>query len=236
LGFLKDRFPDHLILFRSLNEDYNAQEIKALASLNCKKIGSRRVYLLKRENIKSSHREILKKDARLMRSNNYSFEKAGTEDVTEIKQFYDYLYIAKYSMYNPRFTELFYKNVVENSLFDVQMLRRGDGKAKGVYGLFARGDGITAPIFGYAEKDGKASGFYRVLSLWGVDLIESGSDLKINYSAGVADFKRCRGAVGTTEYSLFLDEHLPLYRKIFWSLFSMFINKVLLPIVIWNKY
>jgi len=235
LDFLKQKFPDNLILFRSLNEDYNAREIEMLTSLSCKKIASRRVYLLKKENIRHSHKKILKKDIKLMQENKYYFEKAGMRDLTDIKRFYDILYLSKYSKQNPQFTTLFYKNVIENSLFDIQMLKQNT-QSKGVYGLFSSGDGITAPIFGYADEDGTASGFYRVLSLWGFNMIEKGSNLKINFSSGVSGFKRCRGAVGRTEYSLFLSKHLPLYRRIFLSVFSLFINKIALPIMIWKKY
>ncbi|MDR2635869.1 MAG: hypothetical protein LBC08_03445 [Campylobacteraceae bacterium] len=235
LDTLKQKFPHHLILFRSLNEDYNEAEIKLLSSLKCHKIASRRVYLLKRENIKAIHRKTIKKDRELIEQYNYHFEKGSLEDVPVIKQFYDNLYLGKYSKQNPAFTEEFYKNVIGNNLFNAQILKRGNDP-KGAYGLFSDGISITAPIFGYTREDDSYDGFYRVLSLWSVDLAEQGSKLKINRSSGVADFKRHRGAVGRTEYSMFFSRHLPLYRRAFLLVFSSLINKLVLPMMIRKKY
>jgi len=235
LDFLRHKFSEHLILFRSLNEDYNVREIEVLSSLNCRKIASRRVYLLKRENIKSVHNKNLKKDKELLKQESYYFEKAMLEDLPVIKQFYDSLYLRKYSKQNPQFTEAFYKNIIENELFDVQVLKQGNSP-KGVYGLFSYGSGVTAPIFGYSYGESLSAGIYRVLSLWGINLIEKGSNLKINFSSGVSDFKRCRGAVGKTEYSLFFSGHLPWYRRMFLLTFSVLINKIALPIMIRQKY
>ncbi|MDR0762359.1 MAG: hypothetical protein LBF13_04850 [Campylobacteraceae bacterium] len=235
LDTLKQKFPQHLILFRSLNEDFNEDEIKILSSLNCSKIASRRVYLLKKENIKTTHQKHIKKDKALMKKYNYHFEKGSIEDTPAIKQFYDGLYLGKYSKQNPAFTEAFFKNVIENSLFNIQILKCKND-SKGFYGLFSNGMDVTASMIGYSKKEDSSAGFYRVLSLWGVNLIEQGSSLKINRSSGVSDSKRFRGAVGETEYSMFFSKHLPLHRRIFFSIFSLLINKIALPIMIRRNY
>ena len=235
LAFLTRRFPHHLIMFRSLNEDYNKKEIDILTSLHCQKLMSRRVYLLKKENIKSIHKKNLRKDQKLIEKNHYRFTKASEADVADVKYFYDSLYLEKYSKLNPQFTEIFYKNIIKYNLFDIYMLKQAT-LSKGVCGLFSAGGGITAPIFGYSPAAPREEGLYRVLSLWGIDLINRGSHLKINFSSGVSDFKRCRGAAGATEYSLIFYRHLPLYRKIFWKGFCCFINHLVLPMMIWKKY
>ena len=229
------KFPDFLIAFRSLNEDYNAQTLADLTDLGGLKIASRRVYLLKPEHIHSSAKKLLRKDERAKQDKGYQWKQAVSSDVPDINIFYDALYLRKYSRLNPQFTEVFYRHILQNALFEVRMLTQAD-KNRGVCGLFVHGGGATAPVFGYDGQSTPQDALYRVLSLWGWKAIQSHRPLKINFSSGVSLFKRARGAVGRTEYSVLFSKHLSRKRHLFWQIFAGVINHVALPFMVWRKY
>ena len=125
--------------------------------------------------------------------------------------------------------------ILQNALFRVRMLRQGT-KNRGVCGLFVHERGVTAPVFGYASDSTTQDALYRVLSLWGWEMIQNKEPLNINFSSGVSLFKRARGAVGRTEYTVLFYNHLSTSRQLFWEWFAGFINRVALPIMIWKKY
>ncbi len=231
----QDKFPGFLIAFRSLNEDYNATALADLTSLGGCKIASRRVYLLKSENIRTKARNQLRRDTAIARKKGYYWAIATKKDAIDIARFYDSLYLLKYSNLNPQFTTMYYVYMIENSLFFMRMLKQGDVN-KGVCGLFTNGIGATPPIFGYDTKTDKSEGIYRALSLWGWQMIEQNIPIQMNFSSGVASFKRARGAIGSTEYTMLFYNHLSFGRRLFWNVFSCFINHVALPIMIWKKY
>lgn len=234
ISFVKKKFPNHLIMFRSLNENLNKQEIEILENLDCKKIISRRLYLLRKEYIGSKAKSIIKKDERLFKNNNYLLRKAVKEDIPIIKYFYDKLYLSKYSKLNPEFTQIFYENILEHKLFNIRILEK-DCKPLGVYGIFKKDKTATAPVFGYETNLPQAQGLYRSLSLWGFDYMAETSDININYSSGAGNFKRSRGAKCFSEYSLVYFKHLPLYRQLFWVMIAFIMNKITLPIMVKNK-
>lgn len=234
ISFLKGLFPDYLIMFRSLNENLNRREIELLESFDCRKITSRRLYVLKKEYMNSKNKGIVKKDERLFKNKGYSLRKAEKEDVTQIKYLYDKLYLDKYSKLNPEFTQAFYTNILKQGLFNICILEK-NGESLGVYGIFKKDNAATAPIFGYETSLQPAEGLYRCLSLWGFDYIAETPDININYSSGVGNFKRSRGAKGFSEYSLIYFNHLPLYRQLFWESLIFLMNKITLPIMIRNK-
>lgn len=229
------QFPGFLIAFRSINEDYNATALANLISLGGHKIASRRVYLLKSENIRSCAKKLLRKDENTKQAKNYCWANASLADVPDINQFYEALYLKKYSRLNPQFTQLFYRHILQNALFRVRMLRQG-AKNRGVCGVFVHGGGATAPIFGYASNSTTQDALYRVLSLWGWEMIQDKEPFNINFSSGVSLFKRARGAVGRTEYTVLFYNHLSIGRRWFWKWFTGFINRVALPIMIWKRY
>lgn len=229
------KFPDFLIAFRSLNEDYNAQTLADLTDLGGLKIASRRVYLLKPENIRTKTRNHLRKDTKMAAEKGYYWKEATEDDVFDIGKFYDSLYLEKYSKLNPQFTLVYYRYMLRNPLFNIRMLKQKE-QNKGVCGLFSNGLGSTPPIFGYDIQSDKAEGIYRALSLWGWQMIEQNIVRQMNFSSGVSMFKRTRGAVGRTEYSVLFSKHLSTKRHLFWQLFAGVINHVALPFMIWRKY
>ena len=231
----QEQFPGFLIAFRSLNEDYNSTALADLTSLGGHKIASRRVYLLKPENIRSSAKKLLRKDEKTKQEKGYCWAAATGSDVSDMNQFYEALYLKKYSCLNPQFTGLFYRHILQNALFQVRMLRQGT-QNRGVCGLFVHGGGVTAPIFGYEPDSTTQDALYRVLSLWGWEMIQDKEPLNINFSSGVSLFKRVRGAVGRTEYTVLFYDRLSNGRQLFWKWFAGFINRVVLPIMIWKKY
>lgn len=231
----KNKFPDFLIAFRSLNEDYNAQALADLTDLGGVKIASRRVYLLKPENIRTKARKQLRRDTKMWYEKEYYWEPATLADIPDMDRFYSSLYLEKYSKFNPQFTPNYYHYMINSKLFYMRMLKQKEVN-KGVCGLFSNGLGTTPPIFGYDTKSDKSEGIYRALSLWGWQMIQENIVKQMNFSSGVSLFKRARGAVGRTEYSVLFNEHLSYGKRLFWKVFAGFINHIALPFMIWRKY
>ncbi|MBO4707987.1 MAG: hypothetical protein J5594_05485 [Elusimicrobiaceae bacterium] len=231
----QEKFPDFLIAFRSLNEDYNAQTLADLTGLGGIKIASRRVYLLKPKNIRTKARNHLRKDTKMWNTKGYYWELATLADIRDMDRFYSSLYLEKYSKFNPQFTPAYYQHMINNKLFYIRMLKQKESN-KGVCGLFCNGLGATPPIFGYDTKSDKSEGIYRALSLWGWQMIQENIVKQMNFSSGVSMFKRTRGAVGRTEYTVLFNKHLSYGKRLFWKVFAGFINHIALPFMIWRKY
>jgi len=55
--------------------------------------------------------------------------------------------------------------------------------------------------------------------------------LVLHASSGAAGFKRARGGVGATEYTLVQARHLPIRRRFGWRLVAVLANRVGLPLM-----
>ncbi len=105
-----------------------------------------------------------------------------------------------------------------------------DKKIDAILGYFHLNGVMTPPIFGYDIGLPQSLGLYRLLSiLTTIEAKQKG--FLLHFSAGAAQFKRLRGAIGSCEYSSVYTEHLPIHKRLPWMLLSKIITKAAKPLL-----
>ncbi|MGO0062640.1 GNAT family N-acetyltransferase [Brevibacillus fluminis] len=244
-AFLADLYPDHAILFRSVQDGTGGMLPKLLTEAGYKAIMSRQIYVYKPEQdgeLPSKHRWILKRDQKLLSACPYTVrrnDEIGDEEVGRIAELYGQLYLDKYSLHNPQFTERFIRLALREHLLSIALLTGGDKAeaAKGgrqaadaVLGYFVRNGVMTTPLFGYDTNVPVEAGLYRLLSAQLVaDARQHG--LILHQSSGAASFKRCRGARPHVEWNMVYDRHLPARRRQVWAGLQWISEKIGMPLM-----
>jgi hypothetical protein len=231
-AFLTRTYPDHAIVFRSLNGELCSPHMNALSKLGYRHVFARQVYLLNAENIKGHAAKITRKDRTLLAESGFELlnnAKLLPDDAARILELYNMLYLEKYSAHNPAFTVDFIRRAIDEHLLEVRALRSGDSIVA-VLGYFVLDGTMTAPLFGYDTSLPKKTGLYRMLTVLLLDeSLEKG--LCLHRSSGAAEFKRCRGARAEAEYSAVYTKHLGIGRKLGWRLIELVANKIALPLI-----
>lgn len=239
--FLKIRFPHHTIIFRSLNGYSNGSLIDMFKKLGSKLVPSRQVYIMNPSDpasTRSKARWLLKRDFALLERHGYTVRELQAEDelsdaeVSRIVELYNALYLKKYSLNNPMFNERFIWLALRQNSLHLVILQK-DERIDAVLGYFCRNGIMTTPLFGYDTTLPQEVGLYRMLSVVLFHIAKENGHL-LNASSGAAEFKRNRGAVGVIEYSAVYDRHLPLSRRLCWSVLAVLLEKVGVPLM--RKY
>ncbi|PFR10704.1 hypothetical protein COK52_20120 [Bacillus thuringiensis] len=230
---LVEKFPEHTILFRSLNNKLYPATTEALSTVGYNKIMSRSIYLFDPKQYKKMNRKKRKdllNDKSLLEKSNYEIitnEELTREDILQISQLYNQLYIEKYSAHNPMFTPAYLWNALQHRLFEIKAIKKGN-TIDGVIAYFIRDGVMTTPILGYHTNSDQQQGLYRILSLLiTMDSIEK--DLICHCSAGAGEFKRNRGATQQIEYSYVYNAHLPPSQQKVWKVLMWILNTYIEP-------
>ncbi len=233
--FLKNRFPDHHIVFRSLNRTLNGPIIESLQQLGSKLIPSRQIYMLHpsmAERTNSKARWLVKRDFQLLDKFGYHIiegNQISESSIPRILHLYKALYLDKYSYYNPQFTEAFIRMALRDRSLHIYALVK-EGSIDAVLGFFCRNGSMTTPLFGYDTSISQDQGLYRMLSAVLIRIAESNGHL-LHESSGAAKFKRNRGAISDIEYSAVIDQHLPIRRRTCWTILGALLNGIGVPIM-----
>lgn len=232
LRLLREAFPGHTIVFRSLAASLNADWIAALRQERFRLIPSRQVYLFAPPNAKA--RWLIKRDYGLLKKNGYEVVPPGSltsADIPRMKSLYDMLYLDKHSRCNPWFTEAFFAQALESGTLQLYALRNeATGKLDAVLGFYVKEGVMTTPVFGYDTSLPQELGLYRMLSAVLIG-ISGQSGWRLHESSGAPEFKRNRGAVPDIEYSAVFDAHLPWTRRACWFVLERLLNKVGVPLM-----
>jgi hypothetical protein len=240
LSFVLEQFPEHAIVWRSLNRTTEDQLTTGLSELGCRLIPSRQIYLLptrQQEFLPSKARWLIKRDFKLVENNGYDVvdpDELTKEDIPRLVELYNALYLDKYSLCNPWFTIRFLELARRERLLDLYALRhKQTGHIDAVLGFYCREGIMTTPIFGYDTSLPQSTGLYRMLSAVLIQLALQSGHL-LHESSGAAQFKRNRGAFADIEYMAVYDRHLPLYRRWGWSLLEHTLQRIGVPLI--KKY
>lgn len=226
------RFPDHLLVFRSVNDSLNADLGHDLLGLGFRPIFSRQVYVLDPGNGEYLRKKSFQKDRSLARRTPYRWLDADTltaDDAPRLRQLYDDLYLDKYSRYNPQFTDDFFRSALRERWLTFFALER-DGRLGGVLGFVERHGTMTTPLIGYDRAVPDEQGLYRLLSWKLIDEAQR-RGLILHQSSGASAFKRHRGSVASIEYSYVHDAHLPPGRRRPWQLLEWLTRRALVPLM-----
>lgn len=233
-GLLK-HFPDHAILFRSVNPRLYPEIYNALLANGYRMIGSRQVYLFQGsspDELSSKARWLIRRDEKLVEKMGYEVVRGSQlaqQDAVRMCELYRLLYLEKYSHYNPAFNEQFFQLMLESGGLEFIVLRK-QGRIDAVLGYYVRNGIMTTPVFGYDTTLPQEVGLYRMLSVLLIREAQA-KKLWLNQSSGAAEFKRNRGAVGEIEYTAVYDRHLPWSRKSVWTVLQTIINQVGIPLM-----
>lgn len=226
------KYPDHAIIFRSLNEYQHKNLIDKFVEERYEKIGSRQVYIydmdypawLKHNNNKNDHRIINKQQL-------IKLDHDGMADyLEEALNLYNQLYLEKYSKFNPQFTLDYFKKCHSSKLMYFQGYKDKNGRLVTFSGLFKIGNTITSPLVGYDTSAPQKQGLY----IHAINLImdyKFKHQILLNLSSGASRFKKLRGGLPSIEYSVVYTAHLSLKRRMAWSILQFISNKIGVPLV-----
>lgn len=225
--FLAQKFPDCAVVWRSVVEvpleGITSPVSPQHFSTDFKLIPSRSVLFLNARAGTHGRKKDFKHDLKLLRSSPYQLRPARAEDLGRIRDLYNLLYLDKYSRLNPQFTPAFFELAFKTQMLELFVLEQ-EGRVDGVLGFFSRGELMTCPVLGYDTSLPVEAGLYRILSAHLV-LIAQKRGLILHASSGVAAFKRSRGAVPALEVNAVFDAHLPLYRRVVWTLLEWTVKR-----------
>lgn len=231
---MRERFPEHALLFRSLNETTTGSVMTALDALGFSRLLSRRVYLFDSSDASLYKRKGFRRDSALISKRGYRVQRieAAGDHAARIVALYNALYLDKYSRHNPAFTPEFVELAIRDELLEVHGLFQGD-RLDGVIGFFARDGIMTTPLLGYDTSLPADTGLYRMLTAL-LSQLARDKGLFLHRSSGAATFKRSRGAVPALEYSMVDARHLPLRRRAGWNMLRFITEHVGKPLL--EKY
>ncbi|QVY59767.1 hypothetical protein [Cytobacillus gottheilii] len=236
---LTEAFPEHTIMFRSLNNKLHLSMMRDFREAGYRKIMSRSIYLLNEDagsNLTGKEKKLLRQDASLFAKHMLLVE----ETPRNIERYascayelYRQLYIQKYSQHNPQFNMRYFNEIMKKNLMHFKWIKNED--VVGVIGYFTVHSVLTTPILGYNTKIGKQLGLYRILSyLITKEILDHGY---IGHrSAGASEFKRKRGAKQYIEYNVIYQKHLSFSRKWSWMLVKWVMDRFVEPLAKKRKF
>lgn len=225
-------YPDHAIVFRSLNAALNGPLIAGLEGLGFERVFSRQVYLLDPRDGAFRRRNNYGNDRRLARRSPYRWLRADQippAAAGRLCALYGDLYLRKYSQYNPQLTPYFLARALDERWLTIGALTEG-GRIDGTLGFLEHHGVLTAPLVGYDLARGEGAGLYRLLML---ELLEQAAarGRVLHLSSGAASFKRLRGAEPQIEYSLVYHRHLAPGRRLPWRLLAWLSRRAIIPLM-----
>ncbi len=230
---LTARFPGHIIAIRSLDAWSCPALLGAARRDRWRLLASRQIWVTDDLDRDWRPRSACGNDRRLLvRSGLVVDELAqlSEADARRIAALYHMLYVGKYSPLNPVFTPAWIAMTHAAGIVRYRGARAPDGRLMAVAGSLARGDVLTPPIVGYDTSRPQAEGLYRIASLLFSEAAAR-AGLRLNGSAGAADFKRRRGARGEIEYSAFYLRHLSLGRRLVIALLASLLDLLAVPMM-----
>ena len=232
----KTLYPDHAVMYRSLNYHTNSELIDHLKKIGFIIAASRQVYIFDTKLGDFKNRNNTQNDRRALAKSEYQLvthDEINEADYPVIVTLYNLLYLDKYSKHNPQFSEQLIAYWHKNRLLTMMGLRDKQGVLQGIVGLFESEKVITAPLVGYNTALSSQKALYRIL----IYLVLEYSDKKercLNLSSGASHFKLLRGGQPFIEYTAAYIKHLPFHRRMVWKIAQGLANGLFVPLV--KKY
>lgn len=229
-GYLSTTFPDHTLVFRSLNTRMCSSLTQSLEKSSYRLLFARHVNIYDPEQKPHFSPKVLyhhRRDRRLIESEGYEaipVKQIKSEEIPFLLQLYNTLYLERHTCYSPQYTEKFLKEAVANGLLHLICLRK-KGEIHGVIGFHENERTLIAPFCGYPQNK-EASHIYRMLTIIAIDEAEKRGILLNDGSGGSAP-KQYRGMKPFAEFVALYDHHLPVYRRLFWSLAEKIVRRTL---------
>jgi hypothetical protein len=227
IAFLSRQFPEHAIVFRSINLYQNPVKCASLKKCAFDLIASRKIYLFKTDNPAAYKQRMFQSDMKLYRSTPYQIidsQELTNQEIPRLADLYNALYIDKHSKQNPQLSAKFIELAVRENILTLKVLKKDD-RIDAVVGFFDRNGVMTSPLFGYDTSLPKEFGLYRLISTI-LTLEAKKKGVLLNQSSGAGSFKKLRKGEPHIEYMAVYTKHLPLKRRIPWKVLQKMVNSV----------
>jgi hypothetical protein len=231
--YLVSAYPHHIIAIRSIDPWSSPTLLEAAKNDGWRLLPSRQIWVTDDLPTRWAKRKDAHNDRRQLRKSGLTAEKLKVlrpGDCERIAELYHMLYVGKYSPLNPIFSPKWIEMTHQCGLMDYQVARDQNGLIQTVSGSWIRGDILTSPIVGYDTDRPISEGLYRIASYF-ISQMTAESGLRLNGSAGAANFKRNRGAVGVIEYSAMYVDHLSFKRRAILWLLEFILVKMAVPVM-----
>ncbi len=233
IAALIECWPDHAIVFRSLNSKESSPLIEALLRAGARLIPSRQVWWYEVNSSAVKQSRDFRKDLALLKRSDLEIvpdEAIQPSDFAALTALYDQLYLGKYSRHNPQFTEEWFRHLHREKLARFTALRTPSGQFVGVEACSPLHGVLTSPVVGYDLSLPQSLGLYRRLAA--LPLLEARRlGLPLNLSAGVGPYKALRGGEAVMESLGVYDRHLPASRRMPWQCIEQLSTRLLAPYV-----
>jgi hypothetical protein len=225
LNYLIVRFPEHAIIFRSITPEISPEFYTSLKRQRFNLIASRYVYITNAQDEEIFKTRIFKSDLKLLKGSPYSIidsDEILDDELSQLVDLYQALYIKKYSHLNPQFNVNFLRLARQQGILRFKALK-SNGQIEGVIGYFYKNGIMLSPFFGYDPIKSEKNGIYRILcTLLMLEAQKLGAIF--NQSAGGSFYKKIRRAKGHLEYSAVYHRHLPFLRRLPWNILKGITN------------
>lgn len=215
--WLEEKYPQHAIMFRSVNTYEGSELYNHLSHAGFSLIAAREVFFLDAREGSVFNSRIFKSDLKLLKESNYevvSHENIPLEAADRLAELYGRVYLNKHSTLNPRLNAHFMRLVLRDKLFHVNALVK-EGSIDGVTGYFYQGHTMTSPLLGYDTTHSRDDKLYRLTAT--VLSLEARRQGKLfHLSSGASFFKKIRKGQGNMENIAVYHTHLPIRRRLSW--------------------
>lgn len=231
---LARQFPRHILAVRSVDARSCPGLLAALRADGWCLVPSRQVWLTEDLPGRWQRSRDYAHDRRLLRRTRLSLETLldmTPAEAERIAALYRQLYVGKYSALNPIFTGAWIVMTHRTGTLRYAVARDADrGEIVAVAGTLARGDMLTTPVVGYDMARPRAEGLYRIACVLASEAALAGG-LRLNGSAGAAEFKRLRGAQPVIEYWAMDARHLAAPRRLAIAALAAALERWAVPIM-----
>lgn len=227
--FLKTEFPNHVLMFRNVN-DHACHDLKnELLKQRYRFIYSRHVYIYdpqQKVNFSPKIHYHHRRDRRLVGSEGYElvrYKQIEPEESKRLLKLYASIYLSRHTSYSPQYTERYLLKALESNFLELVAVKK-ENTIQGVIGFHQKDEKMIAPFFGYNEQYGAPNHLYRMLTMLAIDEAESRA-VSLYDGSGGEDTKQRRGMKPFPEYLALYDRHLPLYRRLLWKMAEKVVRK-----------
>lgn len=205
------KYPDHILAFRSINRIQNPHLFDYLKKNKWQQITSRQIYWL--DNLKLCMQgSDFKSDVKFLNSGYLHVVRADeNSDFDRMIALYNELYLIKYTNHNMQYSAKYLQSMVKNNFLDCYYFQNNENKIVGVVAFKQTQSTITVPIIGYDLKEQEKYPIYRSIQAFITKHIKDG--YFFNHSSGASDFKRSRYAYAEIEYLFVYTQHLSLFKR-----------------------
>ena len=225
--FLQETFPDHTIVFRSIDPCTNPTCYQELQKIGFNYVASRQIFFLNANDSSFFESRLFKSDLKLLKNSGYEVidsKEIKEEDIPRLLKLYRDLYIGKYSTLNPQFNEEYLHLALKHHVLHFKALKK-EGRIDGVIAYVECSGKMYCPFFGYDRDLPKENSLYRILST--VLMCEAHErKLFFHQSSGASMFKKMRKAQDCIEYHAIYNKHLKISRRIPWIMLRSLYNTI----------